>query len=175
MTVSRVPTSLPRVHPLPGAGPAVADEPLLIDLLAYIEENIGEPELGTESLLAAFHLSRATLYRLFQSRGGVASYIREQRLRTAHRYLQLHPECSLTWLLYEMGFASERQFQRAFQARFGMSPAHWRKACRAMPHPPKEERRGPYIPMWRIIRELCRTSMVDDAPVYAAAEPATAQ
>ncbi|NYF22078.1 AraC-like DNA-binding protein [Xanthomonas sp. JAI131] len=154
---------------------ADAGEPLLIDLLAYIEENIGEPELGGEMLLAAFPLSRATLYRLFQARGGVASYIREQRLRTAHRYLQLHPQCSLTWLLYEMGFASERQFQRAFQARFGMSPAQWRKACRAAPCQPREERRGPYIPMWRIIRELCRTSMVDDAPVYAPTEPATAQ
>ncbi|SBV50268.1 transcriptional regulator [Xanthomonas bromi] len=64
--------------------------PLMIDLLAYIERHIGEAELDTESLQQAFALSRASLYRLFQSRGAVASYIREQRLCTAHRYLQAY-------------------------------------------------------------------------------------
>ncbi|MBV6841362.1 transcriptional regulator TagK [Xanthomonas euvesicatoria] len=130
-----------------------AHTPLMIDLLAYIEQHIGEAELGTESLQHAFALSRASLYRLFQSRGGVASYIREQRLSTAHRYLQAYPDCSLTWLLYEMGFASERQFQRAFQQRFGMPPMQWRRQCRAAPHLPAP-RRGHYVPMWRFMREL---------------------
>ncbi|MBV6811278.1 helix-turn-helix domain-containing protein [Xanthomonas campestris pv. pennamericanum] len=130
-----------------------AHTPLMIDLLAYIEQHIGEAELGTESLQHAFALSRASLYRLFQSRGGVASYIREQRLSTAHRYLQAYPDCSLTWLLYEMGFASERQFQRTFQQRFGMPPMQWRRQCRAAPHLPAP-RRGHYVPMWRFMREL---------------------
>ncbi|WP_082190209.1 AraC family transcriptional regulator [Frateuria defendens] len=35
-----------------------------------------------------------------------------------------------TWRLYEFGFASERQFQRAFRARYGISPAQWRRQCR---------------------------------------------
>lgn len=94
----------------------VAHAPLMIDLLAYIEQHIGEAELGTESLQQAFALSRASLYRLFQSRGGVARYIREQRLCTAHRYLQAYPECSLTWLLYEMGFASNGSFNAVFSS-----------------------------------------------------------
>lgn len=68
-----------------------AHAPLMSDLLAYIEQHIGEAELGTESLQQAFGLSRASLYRLFQSRGGVASYIREQRLCAAYRYLQAYP------------------------------------------------------------------------------------
>lgn len=130
-----------------------AHAPLMIDLLAYIEQHIGEAELGTGALQQAFALSRAALYRLFQPRGGVASYIREQRLRTAYRYLQAYPECSLTWLLYEMGFASERQFQRAFQQRFGMPPMQWRRLCRATPHAPAP-RRGHCMPMWRFMREL---------------------
>lgn len=133
--------------------PGEASAALMIDLLAYIEQHIGEAELGTDSLQQAFALSRASLYRLFQSRGGVASYIREQRLRTAQRYLQAYPECSLTWLLYEMGFASERQFQRAFQQRFGMPPIQWRRQCRAAPAA-QTPRRGHYMPMWRFMREL---------------------
>nr|WP_244952558.1 transcriptional regulator TagK [Xanthomonas maliensis] len=138
-----------------------ASAPLMIDLLAYIEQHIGEPELGTETLQQAFALSRASLYRLFHSRGGVASYIREQRLCTAYRYLQAFPECSLTWLLYEMGFASERQFQRAFQQRFGMPPMQWRRQCRAAPQRRTPARRGHYMPMWRFIRELGQDLPID--------------
>lgn len=110
-----------------------AHAPLMIDVLASIEQRIGQAELGSESLQQAFAVSRASLYRLFQSRGGVASYIREQRLSTAHRYLQAYPDCRLTWLLYAMGFASERQVQRAFRQRFGMPPMQWRHRCHATP------------------------------------------
>jgi AraC-like DNA-binding protein len=102
----------------------------LSDILDYIDAHLGECELDERMIRIAFKLSRPTLYRSFQALGGVARYIRERRLRLAHRHLQRNPACSLTWLLYEVGFASERQFQRAFQARFGMSPAHWRQACR---------------------------------------------
>ncbi|PPU08212.1 transcriptional regulator TagK [Xanthomonas arboricola] len=144
----------------------VAPAPLMVDLLAYIEQHIGEAELGTESLQQAFGLSRASLYRLFQSRGGVASHIRAQRLYTAYRYLQAYPECSLTWLLYEMGFASERQFQRCFQQRFGMPPIQWRRQCRAAP-PPHAPRRGHYMPVWRFMRELSQQTHRADMPVRA--------
>jgi len=106
------------------------------DILDYIDAHLGECELDERMIRDAFGLSRATLYRSFQGLGGVARYIRERRLRLAHRHLQRDPACSLTWLLYEVGFASERQFQRAFQARFGMSPARWRLACRS----PRRER-----------------------------------
>ncbi|WP_184434931.1 transcriptional regulator TagK [Xanthomonas arboricola] len=147
-----------------------AHAPLMSGLLAYIEQHIGEAELGTESLQQAFGLSRASLYRLFQSRGGVASYIREQRLYAAYRYLQAYPECSLTWLLYEMGFASERQFQRCFQQRFGMPPMHWRRQCRAAP-PTHAPRRGHYIPVGRFLRELNQHVRRDDAPVRAGLPP----
>ncbi|USJ02630.1 AraC family transcriptional regulator [Xanthomonas prunicola] len=156
---------------VPQAASAIkAHAPLMIDLLAYIEQHIGEAELGTESLQQAFALSRASLYRLFQSRGGVASYIREQRLSMAHRYLQAYPDCSLTWLLYELGFASERQFQRAFQQRFGMPPMQWRRQCRAAPHAPTP-RRGHYVPMWRFMRELNQNTQRAEAPVRAGMLP----
>lgn len=107
-----------------------ARDPRLPGILHYIDAHLGEGELDERMIRAAFGYSRPTLYRLFQALGGVARHIRERRLWLAYRHLQRHPGCSLTWLLYEVGFTSERQFQRAFQARFGMSPAGWRQACR---------------------------------------------
>ncbi|SBV50267.1 transcriptional regulator [Xanthomonas bromi] len=80
------------------------------------------------------------------------------------------PDCSLTWLLYEMGFASERQFQRAFQQRFGMPPMQWRRQCRAKPHAPTP-RRGQHVPMWRFMRELSPHTQRVDVPVRAGMLP----
>lgn len=117
-----------RLQPLDD--PDAAPPARLVEILDYIDAHLGECELDERMIRVAFGFSRPTLYRLFQALGGVARYIRERRLWLAHRHLQRHPGCSLTWLLYEVGFASERQFQRAFQARFGMSPAGWRQACR---------------------------------------------
>jgi AraC-like DNA-binding protein len=93
----------------------------------YIEQNLGDETLGVASLRSMFRLSRATLYVLFENEGGVVRHIRKCRLQAACHYLQHHPECSLTWLLYELGFTNERQFQRAFHACFGVSPARWRR------------------------------------------------
>jgi AraC-like DNA-binding protein len=109
----------------------VTEEEWMSCVLDYIDVHLGECELDERMIRERFNLSRATLYRRFQLLGGVSNYIRERRLQLAYRHLQRDPTCSLTWLLYEVGFASERQFQRSFQARFGMSPAHWRRSCRS--------------------------------------------
>jgi len=120
-----------RAHAAGDGLPQPPDAARMADILGYIDAHLGECELDERMIRTAFNLSRATLYRAFQGLGGVARYIRERRLRLAYRHLQRNPACSLTWLLYEVGFASERQFQRAFQAQFGMSPARWRLACRS--------------------------------------------
>lgn len=109
--------------------PLEAEDVLLHDIIDYIDGRIGDYDLGERMIRSAFNLSRATLYRRFQPLGGIASFIRDKRLQLAHMHLRGNPTCSLTWLLYEVGFSSERQFQRSFQARYGMSPANWRKSC----------------------------------------------
>ncbi|MFC3550067.1 helix-turn-helix domain-containing protein [Lysobacter cavernae] len=108
---------------------ATAEHPLREAMLAHIEHNLREPELGIESLQTCFGVSRATVYRIFHNVGGVHSHIRERRLQAAHRHLRQFPDCNLTWLLYEIGFGSERQFQRAFQTHFAMAPSEWKRRC----------------------------------------------
>lgn len=120
-------------HPARADTRVASLDPRLRRILGFIDVHLGECELDERMIRDAFALSRPTLYRLFQALGGVARYIRERRLWLAHRHLDRDPGCSVTWLLYEVGFASERQFQRAFQARYGMSPADWRRACRSQP------------------------------------------
>ena len=116
--------------------PATGDEgapahPRLNRILDCIEAQLCDPALGIDFLLQRFHVSRPTLYRMFRPLGGVARYIRERRLHAAGARLREAPHCTITFLLYDLGFESERQFQRAFQTHFGMSPARWRDLCRA--------------------------------------------
>src|SRR5690606_20811882 len=94
--------------------------PRLPRILRCIEAELCDPALGTDTLVRRFFVSRPTLYRMFRPLGGVARYIRERRLLQAHARLREDPDCTITFLLYDLGFDSERQFQRAFQARFGM-------------------------------------------------------
>ncbi|MBB4724248.1 helix-turn-helix domain-containing protein [Xanthomonas euvesicatoria] len=112
----------------PGSQPALA-HPLHARLLSYVQANLHEPTLGHAALQAAFGLSRATVYRVFHELGGLQHYIRSCRLDAARQHLLQFPDRTLTWLLYELGFQSERQFQRAFQAHFGMSPSDWKRQC----------------------------------------------
>lgn len=99
-------------------------------VLRFIEENLKNPNLGIGMLQSAFHVSRPTLHRMFRAAGGASRYIRERRLLVAHQYIHNNPDSSITFLLYDLGFASDRQFQRAFHAYFGMSAAQWRQCCR---------------------------------------------
>jgi AraC-like DNA-binding protein len=46
----------------------------------YVEEHLGDPQLGVASLCAAFGASRATIYRDFAEDGGVAHFLIRRRL-----------------------------------------------------------------------------------------------
>lgn len=90
----------------------------------YLNEHIQDPRLGPERLIAFFHCSRATLYRLFQPDGGVAAYIQKQRLqqclyelsRMQHGHHGLLDALAVTW-----GFRTAGSFARQFKKHFGIS------------------------------------------------------
>lgn len=106
----------------------VSDARLGARVRRYIAEHLSEPELDAKHLQCAFGLSRATLYRLFASEGGVAAYVRHARLDACLREIAMNPRrVQLTELLYRWGFSSDQQFTRAFQRRFGVLPSAWRQ------------------------------------------------
>lgn len=103
----------------------------------YIDANIENPDLGAGAITRALGMSRASLYRLLASSGGVGRYIRRRRLNGAALDLS-HPtrrvrigEIAMRW-----GFLDNASFSRAFRQEFGMAPraARGRKA----PFPPVE-------------------------------------
>lgn len=112
--------------------------PSLLNMKRYIEENLDSTNLSPELLARKFHLSRANLYRMFEPYGGVAVYIRDQRLQRAFKEL-VGPETAhrrVADIAYGWGFASEAAFSRAFKRAFDMTPSDARAAAqksRALP------------------------------------------
>jgi AraC-like DNA-binding protein len=94
-----------------------------------IANNLETDALTTEGLCRHFQISRATLYRLFEADGGLAHYVREQRLNLAFRQL-LSPAAQderLIDLAVGMRFSSDSTFIRAFRRKFGLTPGELRE------------------------------------------------
>jgi AraC-like DNA-binding protein len=93
-----------------------------------IEQELGNPELGTAFLIQRFAVSRATLYRLFEPLGGVRNYINQRRLMRIHQLI-VDPEGTagtLSDLAAQWGFPDRTVFSRAYRSLYGMSPTEAR-------------------------------------------------
>jgi AraC-like DNA-binding protein len=90
-----------------------------------IERQLTRRDFGPQDLVSQFGVSRATLYRMFEPLGGVASYITERRLRHALRVLSdpLSPNVRIKELAHDLGFTHSTAFARAFRRLFGVSPS----------------------------------------------------
>lgn len=123
---------------------------MLDAICAYIECNLSDGNLSPEHLSRKFACSRAKLYRLFQPLGGIATYIRQARLKRCLQELS-EPRTtrrSVIAVATRWGFTSQSHFSRLFRASFGISPSTAieqararRRACTAaarrstLPHP----------------------------------------
>jgi AraC-like DNA-binding protein len=98
-------------------------------LCRYIDGNLAARDLGVAKLAATFGLSRASLYRLFEPVGGVASFIRERRLARAHHELSAPglQDRRIGPVAYQAGFRSIAAFNRAFLTTYGDTPRNVRK------------------------------------------------
>ncbi len=91
----------------------------------YIEEHIKDPGLSATQLCRKFGASRATMYRMFESEGGIASYLTERRLVHAFRELRSTPATRglVKIVAGEFGFDDHSHFNRLFKNRFRITPS----------------------------------------------------
>ena len=122
------------------AAPAVrrdggaASPPLatFVTVRRYIDHNLASPDLGAEQVAAEFHLSRASLYRLFEPAGGIARYIRKARLSRAFQEIAA-PELSnrrIGQIASSFGFKNVSAFSRMFHELYGVTPGEARRQAR---------------------------------------------
>lgn len=97
----------------------------------HIQANLHRAELTPEGVVSALHLSRPTIYRMFQHEGGLGAYIRHLRLRQAADELARYPHMMVTDVAYAVGFKSASDFTRAFRRAHGMAPQEFRALSQA--------------------------------------------
>jgi AraC-like DNA-binding protein len=107
----------------PAAEPGTSSDPLRSRILDHIDANLDDVELAPERIAREFGISRTRLYQLFLGNGGIKRCIRDKRLDAAFRDLCEEHQPKIIDVAYRRGFSSERQFQRAFLARFGTTPS----------------------------------------------------
>ncbi len=99
-------------------------------VMAYLRKNFADPALGADEVAAACHLSRRTLFRVFDGAGeSFGTTLRGLRVRQAQKLLAGNTARPVAGVAFEVGFASERQFYRAFHEVVAMSPGQFRRSC----------------------------------------------
>lgn len=122
------------------------DDARLAAMKSYLRHRLADPTLSGAEVQRHFHYSRATVYRLFEPDGGVAHFIRDERLRRCHDALA-HPDqgghTTVGAVAARWGFADPAQFGRAFRNRYGCPPRDVLRAARAFQAPQMSSTKRP--------------------------------
>ncbi len=120
-------TSALEASALPGVAAPLAS---LVTIRRFIDRNLMSPDLGTKMIASRFGLSRTSLYRLFEPHGGIAGYIRHQRLNRAYQDLTAPGLANqrIGPIAYRWGFKNVSAFSQLFQKAYGVTPRQARLA-----------------------------------------------
>jgi AraC-like DNA-binding protein len=103
-------------------------------VLAHLAAHSADPRLDADRVAEVCHLSRRTLFRLFEGAPeGLADVLRRLRVTAAQDLLRTQPRLPLATVAGRCGFAGEAQFHRAFRAVTGTTPAAYRRAALGTP------------------------------------------
>lgn len=96
-------------------------------VLAYIDEHCGDPNLSVESISDAFGKSRSYLFTLFKESTGysILYHINSARMKKA-RQLLLDNRLSVREVAESCGFNSTANFTRVFKKYEGVQPSEYR-------------------------------------------------
>lgn len=114
-----------RVATAPKSKPWVAEDLSVASIRAFVEANLSDAALSPSRICSEFGISRSVLYRAVEPLGGIASLIRNERLKRARSLLEGSSlrRGTIAGVSAAVGFSSEAVFSRAFRARYGVSPS----------------------------------------------------
>ncbi len=93
-------------------------------MISFMDKHLSDPDLGADLLCKTFGLSRASLYRLFQSQGGVSHMIQQRRLyRCFNELAQRDRQTTVRSVAERYGFHNPSHFTKVFKTLFYVSPS----------------------------------------------------
>ncbi|MBE8720381.1 hybrid sensor histidine kinase/response regulator transcription factor [Sphingobacterium pedocola] len=104
-------------------------ELFLQKILAYIYENMNNPQLSVENLSAYLSISRASLYNRLLDYTGMSpvDFIRSAKLERAVVLLEKSDK-TIAEVAYETGFANPNYFTKVFKAKYQRTPSEYVQA-----------------------------------------------
>jgi AraC family transcriptional regulator, positive regulator of tynA and feaB len=110
-------------------------ETLLREAVQYVQQNLECPELSPDQIADFMHVSRRTLYHVFEL-GSETPQALVQRMRLERcREILCHDRtrgANITQLALDFGFSDPAYFTRVFRRRFGITPSQCRAAMLSM-------------------------------------------
>lgn len=112
-----------------GRGSATRISARLLEIMAYADRHLGDPDLTVESIAAANYLSVRMVHKLFADHGQTAAaWIRSRRVEGVR--LELSDPCctdSLSAVAARWGFTSMPHFSAVFKKHTGLTPSTYRR------------------------------------------------
>ncbi|MFL6159534.1 MAG: helix-turn-helix domain-containing protein [Marmoricola sp.] len=99
------------------------EDPRRAAVLQHVEAHLADPTMNTASIASRLKISRRTLQTMFEPRGGLAAYIRRQRLAAVLRLLTADPGLpDLDAVAAMTGLGSRRTLERSMRQVYGLTP-----------------------------------------------------
>jgi CheY-like chemotaxis protein/AraC-like DNA-binding protein len=107
------------------------DEQFLEKVIAFIEENLPDPDLDHRKICEYMTMSKSVLYIKFRTvtGQGVQEFIKMMRLQKSLNFL-LEGNMTINQVAMEVGFNSQSYFNKCFVKQFGMSPKEYMRQNR---------------------------------------------
>ena len=96
----------------------------------WIDENLANSSLAPSDITRKFYMTRPTLYRMFEQRGGIMKYILERRLEKLFHDLadRSRPAEKIGDVMHRWGLRDHTYAGRAFRSYFGVAPRQLRSS-----------------------------------------------
>ena len=108
-----------------------SDELFVRRAAAVVEEHLGDAGFGVEALAEMLRMSRTSLYLKLKAASdqNPQDFIRLRRLQRAAQLLN-ETDGKVSAIAARVGWLEHTHFDRAFKARYGLSPSDYRKINR---------------------------------------------
>ena len=105
------------------------DQQLLNRIAEIVDLRMGEPDFDVNALARELNMGRSSFFIKVKNLTGMtpSEFIQNRRINRAATLLQERPDLLVNEISDRLGFASTIYFSRCFKAKFGVSPAQFRK------------------------------------------------
>ena len=105
------------------------DQELLNHLVEVVDKSMGEPDFDVNVLARELNMGRSSFFTKIKNLTGMtpSEFIQNQRIKRAATLLRERPDMLVSEISDQLGFVSTVYFSRCFKAKFGISPAQFRK------------------------------------------------